>query len=109
MRFRWMHFYIRSSTRLILPWLPVLADLLSARIDPDELPDFILPMPLHPGRLRERGFNQATEIARGSRKKPGSHYCQVSVNGLKTLLPKPGCHGKNAKKIFVTHSHVRPI
>jgi ComF family protein len=27
-------------------------------------PDLILPMPLHPTRLRERGFNQALEIAR---------------------------------------------
>lgn len=28
------------------------------------LPELILPMPLHPRRLRSRGFNQATEIAR---------------------------------------------
>ncbi len=28
------------------------------------LPECIVPMPLHPGRLRERGFNQALEIAR---------------------------------------------
>ncbi len=47
----------------------VLADLLAARIDPDALPDFIVPMPLHPARLRERGFNQALEIARGVSKK----------------------------------------
>lgn len=28
------------------------------------VPDLILPMPLHPARLRHRGFNQAVEIAR---------------------------------------------
>lgn len=28
------------------------------------VPDLLLPMPLHPSRLRERGFNQALEIAR---------------------------------------------
>ena len=28
------------------------------------LPELILPMPLHPKRLRERGYNQAQEIAR---------------------------------------------
>jgi ComF family protein len=28
------------------------------------LPELIIPMPLHPLRLRERGFNQAVEIAR---------------------------------------------
>lgn len=27
-------------------------------------PDLVIPMPLHPQRLRERGFNQAVEIAR---------------------------------------------
>lgn len=30
----------------------------------DPRPDLILPVPLHPARLRTRGFNQATEIAR---------------------------------------------
>jgi ComF family protein len=44
---------------------PALADLLIARVNASsELPDFILPMPLHPAKLRERGFNQALEIAR---------------------------------------------
>lgn len=30
----------------------------------ERLPDLVLPMPLHPERLAERGFNQAAEIAR---------------------------------------------
>src|SRR5687768_1183494 len=38
---------------------PILAELLAAQIDTDALPDVIVPMPLHPTRLRERGFNQA--------------------------------------------------
>jgi ComF family protein len=29
-----------------------------------EWPDILIPVPLHPSRLRERGFNQAQEIAR---------------------------------------------
>jgi ComF family protein len=29
------------------------------------LPELIVPVPLHPHRLRERGFNQAQELARG--------------------------------------------
>ncbi|MDP2834149.1 MAG: ComF family protein [Pseudomonadota bacterium] len=43
------------------------------------LPDLIVPMPLHPARLRERGFNQALEIARrlGDRLNlPCRHACQ---------------------------------
>jgi ComF family protein len=54
----------------------VLADLLVARIKSPggntvALPDFIVPMPLHSGRLRERGFNQALELARRVSKKTG--------------------------------------
>lgn len=38
--------------------------MLFAREMPDVRPQFIVPMPLHPLRLRERGFNQCAEIAR---------------------------------------------
>jgi ComF family protein len=37
---------------------------LAARLGPGELPDLIVPMPLHPARLRHRGYNQAAEIGR---------------------------------------------
>lgn len=48
-----------------LPMATVLANLLLTVIDHDRgLPDVIVPMPLHPLRLRERGFNQSLEIAR---------------------------------------------
>lgn len=49
---------------------PILANLLIEKINTSENPDFIIPMPLHAARLRERGFNQALEIGRYiSRKK----------------------------------------
>ncbi|MEO8331332.1 MAG: ComF family protein [Gallionella sp.] len=41
---------------------------LAQRVDKDVLPDYLIPMPLHPAKLRERGFNQslllATTVAR---------------------------------------------
>ena len=46
---------------------PILAKRLTDRLkhlQRDDRPDLIVPMPLHPERLRERGFNQALEIAR---------------------------------------------
>lgn len=45
---------------------PVLGELLTAAVaeHPGPLPDLILPVPLHPRRLGERGYNQALEIAR---------------------------------------------
>lgn len=43
----------------------LLADAIShARSNHDLLPEVIVPVPLHPSRYRERGFNQAHEIAR---------------------------------------------
>lgn len=43
----------------------LLGQLLEAGIEPaGASPDCLLPVPLHPTRLRERGFNQAVEIAR---------------------------------------------
>jgi ComF family protein len=42
----------------------LLADALCARVTEQPLPDLLVPMPLHPNRLRQRGFNQAHEIAR---------------------------------------------
>lgn len=42
----------------------VLAEPLARLADPLPRPDLLLPMPLHAARLKERGFNQALEIAR---------------------------------------------
>lgn len=40
------------------------ARMIVTRLDCDRLPDLIIPMPLHAVRMKERGFNQALEIAR---------------------------------------------
>ncbi len=47
-----------------LPVAPLLARLLAGRLRGEPLPTRVIPVPLHPRRLRERGFNQAVEIAR---------------------------------------------
>lgn len=39
------------------------AQKLICRIDDTELPEFVIPMPLHPAKLRERGFNQSQLLA----------------------------------------------
>ncbi len=36
--------------------------------DPEFKPDFIVPVPLHPRKLRQRGFNQSEAIAEGMAK-----------------------------------------
>lgn len=44
--------------------LPALANFLLEKVEPLERPDLLVPLPLHPQRLKERGFNQALEIAK---------------------------------------------
>lgn len=44
------------------------------------LPDQIIPVPLHPKRLQERGFNQALEIAR-----PLADFIPIDFTGVKRI------------------------
>jgi len=44
------------------------------------LPQVLLPVPLHPKRLRERGYNQALEIARGL-----ADLIPIDVTGIKRV------------------------
>lgn len=44
--------------------LPPLGRYLAQAIPSDNRPDRLIALPLHPARLKERGFNQAVEIAR---------------------------------------------
>lgn len=50
--------------RGMLSIAPALGHLLAIAARADRVPDIVLPMPLAAARLRERGFNQAVEIAR---------------------------------------------
>lgn len=42
----------------------VLAQLLHWTLDPDDMPAALVPVPLHRARLRQRGYDQALELAR---------------------------------------------
>jgi ComF family protein len=42
----------------------LLAEQLAGCYQPHELPELLVPVPLHPARLRERGFNQSLLLAR---------------------------------------------
>jgi ComF family protein len=41
----------------------IFAEKLAQRTDPGRLPDYLIPMPLHPAKLQSRGYNQAQLIA----------------------------------------------
>jgi ComF family protein len=52
------------------------------------VPDIIIPMPLHPRRLQERGFNQAVEIARIVGKKLKLEVDSQSCSRIKLSPPQ---------------------
>jgi ComF family protein len=66
-----------------------------------ERPDLLLPVPLHPDRLRRRGYNQALQLAR----QVGRH-CAIPLApaGLRRLRETPPQQGLGAR---VRHTNLR--
>jgi ComF family protein len=68
--FPWDHlitaFKFHGRAELAVPLAGLLASAVSASVTQDQRPwpDTVLPVPIAPGRLRERGYNQAWELAR---------------------------------------------
>ncbi|KAF0098793.1 MAG: phosphoribosyltransferase [bacterium] len=53
-------------------------------------PDLLLPMPLHPARLAERGFNQAAEIARRLAPRLDIPWSATGARRLRDTPPQAG-------------------
>jgi ComF family protein len=66
--------------------------------------DVIVPMPLHPKRLAERGFNQALEIARGVARPLGVKMEPRGVQRVRDTAPQTGLpyedRAKNVRGAF---------
>jgi len=98
----------------------LLSGLLAARLAErdGDLPELLLPVPLHPARLRSRGFNQATEIARqvGNRLDIAIDYrlCRRKRNTQAQSLLSPNARRLNLRNAFAVRrppgaSHVAII
>ncbi|MGD8378472.1 MAG: ComF family protein [Gammaproteobacteria bacterium] len=91
----------------------LLAELMAAELDTllaHPGPDVILPIPLHPLRLRERGFNQAAELARplartlGARMEPALLSRQRATREQRGLSAKE--RRRNLRGAFAALKHV---
>ncbi len=72
-------------------------------------PDYLLPVPMHPSRLRERGFNQAQEIARIVSRKTSIemlHCAKTRDTSSQTSLPWQA-REKNVRGAFACESGIR--
>ena len=65
--------------------------------------DTIIPMPLHPSRLKERGFNQSLEVAKVIAKQHNITIDSVSCQKIKDTPPQASLPLKERKKICVAH------
>lgn len=85
--------------RTYLSLASILANLLVETLKAtNTLPDVIIPMPLHPIRLRERGFNQAMEISRYISKSMEIIVLPDSCSRIKHTLPQTGLPWKDRQR-----------
>lgn len=99
-------FITQLKFRHQLHYARILADLLIAKIDQhsEKLPECIIPVPLHSNRLRQRGFNQAIEIARPIAKnyaiKLNTHSCSRIVSTPPQMEQDKKTRQKNIRNAF---------
>lgn len=66
--------------------------------NPAQLPDAIVPIPLHRKRIAQRGFNQASEIARVLNKQLALPVDQPLLKRIKNTVPQTGLNAKMRKQ-----------
>ena len=75
--------------------------------------DLLLPLPLHPDRLRERGFNQSAEIARRVARVLGTRTCEGAVQRSRDTRPQVGLRPEERRQnidgAFVASSGFRGL
>jgi len=86
---------------------PVFAHKLIHKIADTPRPDLLIPMPLHPTRLKERGFNQALEISRHLSKQVRIPLILQGFKRIKATKPQASLpwkeRQKNMRKAFLCH------
>ncbi len=82
----------------------LLAEKISSEYQNENLPDIIIPVPLHKKRLSERGFNQAIELARPISKKLniriGYKCCKRVINTAAQSTLPANQRSTNVKNAF---------
>ena len=68
---------------------PLLADCLAGNVEAGAV-EVLLPLPLHPARLRARGFNQAVELARPLARRLGLPLLPSAAQRVRDTPPQAG-------------------
>lgn len=88
----------------------LLAEKINSLYQNEELPDIIIPVPLHKKRLYERGYNQAIELARPISKKLNigigyKHCIRIKNTIAQSLLPAKQ-RSSNVKNAFIAKQNL---
>ena len=90
---------------------PTLAQLLAAHVR--SRPDLLIPMPLAPRRLRERGFNPALELARTLAR---TQDCTLTIDLCRRVIETPpqallpwSARARNVRRAFVCDGNLRGL
>jgi len=90
---------------------PALGTCLVQSVASGPMPDSLMAMPLHPQRIRERGFNHATEIAREVAKQVGRPLDTRSCQRIRDTPPQQGLkhdiRRRNVRGAFTCSSAVQ--
>ena len=90
---------------------PALGECLARAVEGAPAPDRLIAMPLHAKRVRERGFNHATEIAREVSKRLGLPLDTVSCQRIRDTPPQMGlkhdARRRNLRGAFACSGDVR--
>ena len=91
---RWKYEGKTYLTPFFAEWM---AEGLSRYWEPNFL-DLLIPVPLHPQRLRERGFNQALLLAKELSRRTGIPYFKTILKKKKPTLPQVNLSGVEREK-----------
>ncbi len=86
----------------------VLGEILAETVAPLPRPDLLVPMPLHPDRLRARGFNQAVELARPVARRLGVALAVAACRRVRDTPAQAGldlsARRRNVRRAFACHA-----
>ena len=80
------------------------AEQMARKLTNKPLPQLLIPIPLHPRRLRQRGYNQSLELAKILSKQLSIPFCSKSLNRIKDSQPQTSLpykeRAKNIQRAF---------
>ena len=92
--YRWKYEGKTHLTPFLAEWM---AEGLNRYWGPDSL-DLLIPVPLHPQRLRQRGFNQALLLVKELSRRTGIPYPKTILQKKKSTIPQVNLSGVEREK-----------